>query len=255
MAAPPSHLGKLCIGHGTPWARVLISAALVLSGVHCAAQDTSAVRNLGIFFPSPVERPHWTVSLGILTFTTPQDLTEEVRVRVPAVDLHVVRRLPAGFSLDGRLLAQVVQNHLSLGARWATQLNDKFSFGMGDDMAYWRGNLPIQGFAAKAHGWMNYPSVSLGFRSRRDLLFTAKGELLVTIKKSFSVEDNTRTFEADRLSGYAFSLYMEQPFFKKTRITLGFTLAYAKFMWSTWSLFQTFDRKLPYPQITTALML
>jgi hypothetical protein len=241
--------------HGTAWLRGLAAILIGFSGSVCPAQYTASSRSVGIFFPSPAVQPPWSFSIGIHTFTTPQDLTEEVRVRIPALDLHALRRLPAGFSVDARLLAQVLQNHLGFGVEWAAQLSDKFTFGAGDELAYWRGNMPIQGFDAKAHGWMNYPSVSLGFRSRRDLLFTAKGELLITMKKSFTIEGNPNTMETDRLSGYAFSLFMEQPFFKRTQITLGFTLAYAKFMWATWSLFQTFDRALLYPQITTALLL
>lgn len=226
-----------------------------LSPGRSVAQDTALVRNVGMFFPTTLEDDRWNLSVGFLTFTTPEDITEEVRVRVPAGDVHVLRRLYKGLYLDGRLLIQGVQNHLSVGARWATPLSDKFTFSLGDDVAYWRGHLPIQGFDCKASGWMNYPSVSVGLRSRRDLLFTAKAELLITTSSTFTIEGISRAFDTDVVSGSAFSLYMEQPFFKKTCITLGFTLAYTDFLWATWSLFETFDRNLLYPQITTSLIL
>lgn len=219
------------------------------------AQVTAPANNVGMFFPSRMEQDKWRLSIGFLSFTTPQDITEEVRVRVPAVDLHALKSLSKGFYLDGRLLIQGVQNHLSLGVRWATPLNDRFTFSLGDDVAYWRGHLPIQGFDCRASGWMNYPSISLGFRSRRDLLFTAKAEMLITTNHASIIEGKVREYDTDLVSGSAFSLYMEQPFFKKTSITLGFTLAYTDFMWATWSLFETFDRNLLYPQITTSLIL
>jgi hypothetical protein len=236
-------------------ARCWVAALSLGAGLSGAAQDTAVVHNMGMFFPSPMENDRWNLSLGFVTYTTPEDLTEEVRVRVPAGDLHILRRLPHGFYLDARLLFQVVQNHLSLGARWATPLNDKFTFSLGDDVAYWRGNLPIQGFDCKASGWMNYPSLSLGYRSRRDLLFTAKAEMLITTNYSFIIEGNAREHDTDLVSGSAFSLFIEQPFFKKTYVTLGFTLAYTDFLWTTWSLFDSFDRNLLFPQITTALIL
>lgn len=219
------------------------------------AQDTAAVHSVGMFFPTPRPAQHGAWSLGFVTFTTPEDLTEEVRVRIPAVDVHVQRYVHEGISIDGRLLAQGVQNHLSVGARWALQLNDRFTLGVGDAMGYWRGNLPIRGFDCRARGWVNYPSLSLGFRSRRDLLFTARGELLVTVNTRIDVEGISNSSDAAVVSGTAFSLYMEQPFFKRSYVTLGFTLTYTDFLWATWSLFQTFERKLFYPQITTALII
>lgn len=259
MAAPPAHprsaersrAGRrvaLC-------ARFAVVMWSVASGLLVRAQDTTSIHDMGIYFPSPVAAGRWNVSLGFVTYTTPEDLTEEVRVRVPAVDLHVTHSLPKGFGLNGRVLVQVVQNHLTMGARWATRLNDKFTFSVGDDVAYWRGNLPVQGFDCKARGWMNYPNLSIGFRSRRDLLFTVKAEMLITTSYSFIIEGNARAYDTDRVSGSAFSLFMEQPFFKGRSVTLGFTLAYTDFLWTTWSLFETFDRNLLYPQITTALIL
>ena len=262
MAVPLTHPPSTLLRFPKPplWGAPYMGACLavfclvLLSGT-TVAQDTTVARNMGMFFPTPWEDDPWNLSLGFLTYTTPQDLTEEVRVRVPAADIHVLRRLYKGFYLDGRLLVQGVQNHLSVGARWATPLNDRFTFSLGDDVAYWRGHLPIQGFDCRASGWMNYPNVSLGFRSRHDLLFTLKAQMLITTSTAFTIEGNRRAFDTDVVSGSAFSLYMEQPFFKKSSITLGFTLAYTDFLWATWSLFETFDRNLLYPQITTGLIL
>jgi hypothetical protein len=259
MAAPPTHRAATALPAVAHYSgvqrRSCLAVLCIIAGLAGTAQDTAAVHNMGMFFPAPMEEERWNVSLGFVTYTTPEDLTEEVRVRVPAGDLHVLHRLPHGFYLDGRLLFQVVQNHLSLGGRWATSLSDKFTFSLGDDVAYWRGNLPIQGFDCSASGWMNYPSVSLGFRSRRDLLFTLKAEMIITTNYAFLIEGKARDYDTDLVSGSAFSLFVEQPFFKKTYVTLGFTLAYTDFLWTTWSLFESFDRNLLYPQITTALIL
>jgi len=49
-----------------------------------------------------------------------------VRVRIPAIDAHALRRLYKGFYLDGRALVQIVQNHYSIGARWAAPLNQRY---------------------------------------------------------------------------------------------------------------------------------
>jgi hypothetical protein len=233
---------------------IVLAIILVLPS-RSLAQDTAVVHNLGMFFPDRRDNDKWNLSLGFVTFTTPEDISEEVRVRIPAGDVHALRHLYKGIYLDGRLLAQGVQNHLSLGARWATRLSDKFTFSLGDDVAYWRGNLPIQGFDSKARGWQNYPSISFGYRSKRDLLFTVEGRMLITTNYELIVGDRKREYDTDRVTGSEWSFYVEQPFFKRSYITLGFTLAYTNFLWATWSLFETFDRNLLYPQITTALIL
>jgi hypothetical protein len=234
---------------------VLLTCIALIAGATSFAQQGSERYNLGMFFPAAMERSDWNLSIGFVTFTTPEDVTEEVRVRVPAGDVHALRRLYKGFYLDGRALVQIVQNHYSIGARWATPLNDRFTFGIGDDVAFWHGHLPIQDFDCSSRGWMNYPSISIGFRSRRDLLFTLKAELLVTTKRSVNIEGRLREYNATIVNGSMYSLYMEQPFFKKTYVTLGLSLAYTSFLWSTWSLFPVFDRNLFYPQFTTALIL
>jgi hypothetical protein len=233
----------------------LFTSIGLLACLASSAQSGDERYNLGMFFPGVMEHGDRNISIGFVTFTTPEDITEEVRVRVPAGDAHALQHLYKGFYLDGRVLFQIVQNHYSLGARWATELNDRFSLSLGDDVAFWHGHLPIQDFDCSSNGWMNYPSISIGFRSRRDLLFTLKAELLITTTRSVNIEGRKRAYDTDLVNGAMYSLYIEQPFFKRTYVTLGFSLAYTNFLWATWSLFPTFERNLFYPQFTTALIL
>ena len=210
---------------------------------------------MGIFFPAPLEGRKWRGSLGIVTFTTPEELTEEVRVRVPAGDAHVMRQLHKGLSLDARLLIQGVQNHLSLGLRWAMPPTRDLYFSVGDDMAYWRGDLIISGFDTRATGWLNYPNVAFGYRTAHDLLITAKAEMIITPQTTFIIEGKEREYRTDPVSGASYSLYLEQPFFKRTHVILGFTATFTDRLWAAWSLFDGADRTLFYPQITLGLLL
>lgn len=79
--------------------------------------------------------------------------------------------------------------------------------------------------------------------------------MLITTNTHFTVGDITRERNTDVLSGYGYSLFMEQPFFKDTWVTLGFSVYYTDFLWATWSLFETFDRNLVYPRFTAGLIL
>ncbi|HEX2617221.1 MAG TPA: hypothetical protein VHL57_06740 [Flavobacteriales bacterium] len=213
------------------------------------AQEERGAPVRGMFYPAPMEVP-WHFSVGVLTVTTPEELTEEVRVRVPAVDLHVLRNITGGFSAEGRALVQVLQNNFSAGLRWNTALNERFHFGVSDEASYWFGVLDLEGFRARATGWTNRPGLSLGYHTRGDLLITLKAEALITTTLAYDVDGQRVVRDTDRLSGGAWSIYLEQPFFKKRSITLGFTAVYTKFLWATWALFQTTDKPIFYPLIT-----
>ena len=56
-------------------------------------------------------------------------------------------------------------------------------------------------------------------------------------------------------SGGSVTLALEQPFYKKKSLTLGFRAIYTNFFWQTWSLFENFDRNIFYPQIIIGLIL
>ena len=81
-----------------------------------AAQDTTfRSKHAAIIFPYPMYKEKWRGSIGFTLLTTPEDITEEVRLRIPAGDLHVIRKINNHFILDTRLAFQFLQNHLSAG--------------------------------------------------------------------------------------------------------------------------------------------
>jgi len=206
-----------------------------------------------IFFPHPVQEKAWQVSVG-LTLTTPaREVTEEVAVRGPAFDAHALYGLPSNFTLDGRAISQVIQNHFSLGVRWAYPMG-RFSVGAGYDVAWWFGFLEVGGFDSKANGWLNYPAVSVGY-AFDDALLTLKAEAILNMSYSSFVGENEVSSDANTFAGMAFGLFLEQPFWKHTNVTLGFKANYTKFHWMTWALFSTFDQYLFYPEITIGFIL
>lgn len=198
---------------------------------------------------------NWQMSIGFVALTTPEDLTEEVRVRAPIGDLHVQRRLSDAFLLEGRLLFQVLQNEVSLGPRWNTALGDRVCFGLGDDMAWWMGQLDFAGFDSRASGWMNMPNISIGYRFGEDHLLTLKGEAIITLSKKTNNGDLPAQTSGSSLNGSAFTIALEQPFYDQKHLTLAFTAMYTDFHWATWALFDTFERRILYPQITVGFIL
>jgi hypothetical protein len=208
-----------------------------------------------IEFPVPMKYDKWRSSIGFSFLTTPEDITEEVRLRVPAGELVVLRKINERFNLSGRLTFQVLQNHLAAGARWVHPLGDNVYFSIGDEVGYWFGFLEVNGFDSKAHGWMNYVNLSLGFRLHRDLWLTFKTENSFNLAFKATNGDNVVSSEKNVYNGEAFTIALEQPFFHKKHLTLSLTGYYNYFQWQTWSLFYLVDRKIFYPQIKMGFIL
>lgn len=216
------------------------------------AQD-SIVANQSIFYPLPAKK--WQSSIG-LTFTTmPYDITEEQHFRAPAIDYHFIKKLSERFYLDGRINAQIVQNQITIGPRWAKKLSDKVAISLGNDVGLWFGYLKLQGLNTRGFGFQNFPNASVGFTFRKNILVTLRFEEIMTLgvkthTGEIDVESDYKLF-----SGSAYSLVLEQPFYGKRHISLGFRAIYSSFFWQTWSFFETFDRNIFYPQIIVGLML
>jgi hypothetical protein len=220
-----------------------------------AQTKTDSVAQPFLYFPYPMQAKKWQTSLG-LTFTIwPQDIAEETWIHVPAIRFHAIRKLYKGFYLDGQLNSQILQNFITIGPRWAYVISNKFSFSLGDDIGWWFGTVNVEGFKTSANGWINYPNVSLGYHIKKDLLLTWKTEAMIDLRYNSSVGDLYTSKSEQTFSGWSTALFLEQPFYKKTNLILGFRAIYTNFYWQTWSLFETFDRHIFYPQMVVELIL
>lgn len=229
---------------------------MLISGCTLFGQNNpGSTVNDYIFFPSPWKGSAWRSSIGFTLTEMPAEITEETQIRAPAIDYHVLRRLDKGFYLDGRINAQIVQNHISIGPRWAMDISPKFSFNLGDDFAWWFGILEVEGFKTKANGWMNYPGISVGYRLKHELLLTLREEAEISLSYQSKVGDQKLIHDTDKFVGWSTAVYLEQPFFSQTHVSLGLKIRYSKFYWQAWSLFSTFDRYLLYPEIVVGFIL
>jgi hypothetical protein len=207
-----------------------------------------------VYFPYPMDR-NWQFSAGFIATTLVHEITEEVRFRVPALDLHAMRRVNDQWYLDGRINFQLLQNLVSLGPRWTKKLSEKLSMSLGNDLAFWMGIINTRGFEARATGWLNYPNISLGYKLREKLLFTLKAESLMTFGKVAYAGETRVSRNHDVFNGSAYSFILEQPFYGNKSVTLGFRAIYTNFHWQTWALFENYDRNLFYPQLIVGIIL
>jgi hypothetical protein len=226
----------------------------LLTGVGLFAQDIPIDQQKFTWFPYPLNAKSRT-SIGITSTTMPNEITEEVHFRVPAGDLHVMKKLSGKLDLDARLIFQVFQNMLTIGPRWSTALSDRISMSIGDDLGVWFGVVKIQNIDTKGYGFQNYPHISFGYRFNKQILLTLRADQVM----SFGVKTkagNTDVASNYRLfSGSAYTVVVEQPFSGKTSMTLGFRAIYTDYYWQTWTLFENYKRNLLFPQFIVGLIL
>jgi hypothetical protein len=207
-----------------------------------------------ILFPGALEKT-CRVSLGVTFTTTPEAITEEMHISVPAFDVHVLKGAGPNFNFEAQAQIQGLQNHASVGFRWLHVLSDKVNLSAGDDMAGWVGWIELETADAKGYGLLNYPNISIGYRFDKELLLTFKAELLLNFYQQFFVGKQQIEKNPVAYSGQAFTLALEQPFFKDTWVTLAFRAMYSNFFWQTWLLFENYDRNIFYPELTAKFVL
>lgn len=187
--------------------------------------------------------------IGLTFTTTPPELTEEVRISVPSIDLTLQRGLSKQWYVMGRLQSQVLQNAVGVGVRWARPLTDRLFIGAGLDGYGWIGALKVKDvFNSQAYGAQAFPNATVGYRLTRDLQVSVKGEAIMDLYYRSQVGTLAVVYNQQRVNGFAVSFVLEQPFFNKQHVAVGFRAAYSNFNWQLWSLFDTFDRNLFYPQ-------
>jgi hypothetical protein len=233
----------------------LFTEVLFLNPLNLMAQDTTRIDQPYLFFPYPMGEKKWHMSLGYTMTAMPEDVTEEVQVRVPVIDIHAVRKLTKSIYLDARIQTQIVQSLFSAGFRWAFILNDRISLSVGDDFSFWYGSLEVASFNTNANGWQNFPNASLGYRFNDKVLMTLKGEALININSKTTIAKEIVETKGYEFSGWAGSILLEQPLGKKSHIITGFRAQYTNFFWQTWPLFETFDRRIFYPELIVSFIL
>ncbi len=221
-----------------------------------AQTQTQLPEQPGIYFPQAPQPGEWRKSLGLVITSTPPEITEEIRISVPAVDFNLQRGLSKHLFAVSRVQTQFVQTNLMLGLRWATPLTNRLFLSAGYEASGWFGALQIKDvFNSQAYGIQNFPNLSVGYRLTKDLQLTVRSEAIIDFYYRSQVGNIAVEYKRRAVNGVAFSFLLEQPFYKKQYVTLGLRAAYSNFNWQFWSLYDTFDRNLFYPQLIFAFIL
>lgn len=227
---------------------------LLLWHLHALAQDSLAHHLKGVFFPYPMDQPT-RFSIGFTNTTLPYDLTTDSHYRVPALDLHWLKKISPKLALNLRGNLQVLQNLLTIGPRWSTILSDRYSMAVGNDVGFWFGYINVSGIQTRGYGFQNLPNLSFGRRFKKKVLLTFRADAQMNYGiKTYA--KNTELKAGKRLlGGSSYAVILEQPFYGKKVLSLGFRALYTDFFWQTWTLYAPYDRNIFYPEIIIGLNL
>lgn len=218
------------------------------------AQDVPIDGQKRIFFPYPMDKS-WQTSIGFTSTTMPRDITEEAHFRIPSGDFHVLKKLGKTLYADARINFQVVQNLITLGPRLPVKLGNRMSMALGNDFGFWFGQINVASIKTRGQGFQNYPNISFGYRFNKQVLLTVRAESIMNFGIKTKAAETQVTSDYRLFSGSAYSVILEQPFAGSKSMTLGFRALYTDYFWQTWTLFESYDRNLFFPQIIVGLIL
>jgi hypothetical protein len=159
--------------------RLVLLAGLVLAGFAAPVQAESDP--LLIFHPASPGAGNHRFSIGGVWMIAPQ-FTANFRYG-----------LPAGFSLDARILTILLRNELDIGAAWSTQAGP-LQLGVGVHVGGWFGGLGNFGgelstqFAQRGWGMVLQPLVSAGLKVASDSWLTLQFETFLSPYQAVSLD-------------------------------------------------------------------
>jgi hypothetical protein len=203
-----------------------------------------------VYYPGSLQKYKLHTSIGLTIARLPRPIVEEELDQAPMLDFHFRYGLPLNFSLFARINTIAITNHLSGGFAWSYSPG-RFSFNIGNSIAYWFGWADFSNFDVRTNGFIDYPEISLGY-DFRSLLLTLRLEAEYQLSlNSYSGDIQTKANKT-RVTGFSFSLLTEQVFVKQNWITLGLKLRYSRYFYQSWISFSTLEQWFWTPEFILA---
>lgn len=205
-----------------------------------------------VFFPQSIEPLVFHISIGATLTKLPKEIVEEEIDQLPMLDIHWKFGLPWNFSVIGRASTIYLTNQFSVGIQWSKSFGN-LSVGYSNEWGLWYGLMKSNGFDVSSRGFVNHPSVFIGYRFN-ELLFTSKTEVIIQSQKTWADKQMIGSVD-NRFAGLGFSFIIEQPLVKNHNVLFGFKFNYTKFYYQSWLSFATFDEYVLYPELMLGYIL
>ena len=206
------------------------------------------IKSNSYFYPHRSGPGIFTNTLGLRLASLPEDIVESDDVfRAPLFSYRAKIGLSRNFLAEGSIETNLITLHIALGPKWIHEFG-KLNISAGTDGAYFLGALNQFDFRSKINGWFVYPNLSIGYLFPR-FSVTLKSELILLLDETVKTGNVEVTSDFKTLSGYSFTLYLEQPLWKDNFVVLGIKTSFTKFYYPAWITFSTFDRFFFIPEL------
>ena len=235
-------------------------AGAVLSICAMLILNSAPAQTLGttpgtLHYPLAITPKEFKTEFAVSFSKMPQDVVEEsASIRWPLFTLEANYGLPENFILKGRINTQIITNHLLLGGKWVYAPHERVHLSVGYDIAYWFGQLKQYGFNNTAHGWINYPNLTVGYDFGKVAL-SVKGELNIVTSHTLYADDIEVSTDQNFFNGGSFTVYLEQPLWKNTTVSLAYRSNFLKFYYPEWLLFPTINQFYFIPELEVGFRL
>jgi hypothetical protein len=223
---------------------VLVMTMIPWSSVHAVTDEERQQQDERHYVMSsrPLNDLRLSGSAGLSLVILPQPLTE-YPTPAPMVDLRGKLNMPLGLAAYGRAASNIATSILQGGGMWGASVGD-FSASVGYSVAFVYGVIDyVDGFNTKQRRWINYPMATVGWSFPKATL-TARFEVEITTSKISEIEGQPTNAERNLVTGGAFTLTLEQPFFADRHILIGMTLQSSSDPYQAWFLYNQFQDRL-----------
>jgi hypothetical protein len=235
-----------------------LSAQNVSSKIHNSIGDTidPIARNTLYYFyePYPLKPGTRIFQIGG-SFTLLPITVVENEYPIPALDLQYKYGLLKNLSLTGCFSTNYFSNLLHGGLQWNINTS-KLSVGLAGHVGGFAGFITAEGQFENnsAYAIFLMPILRIGLRTQEfsvSMSFVA-AYILRSVNK---VSDLKAPGPTSTWNDFYCTIAIEQPMFKKTHISLGLSLAFARTPYQSWLLYNTIDQYQFVPEFFFAIQL
>lgn len=209
----------------------LLLGIVAFSPVHAQDSVQFDIKDHSFLLPQPLAPWKYSHAITILWVVPPKDWTLDAVV-APMFNYTGKYTLPRGFNLQGGVSSLIISNRFNAGPFW-NYTADKFSVGLGFQMAFNFGVLNQFGFHTTLTGWESQPSLTLGYNFGKTAL-TVRGDLYNTIDISVSEAGNVISNNERFVNGYSVAAFFEQRLTRKRVMFIGFKANYLRYHIIAW---------------------
>jgi hypothetical protein len=204
--------------------------------------------------PSPQTVGSSILQLGGSFTILPVALTED-EYPSPALDLQYKRGIFKNISLVASFSTNYFTNLLHSGLQWNIKANN-FSFGLASHLGGFYGFLDVEGQFDKnsAYAFFLLPIVRFGYRFENFSVSVSCAASYI-FRSAINVSGLKAAGPDKTINDVFCTLAIEQPFLKKSLISIGFSFTYERSPYQIWILYNTIDHRLFVPEFFFAVQL